>query len=85
MKDIRALDVKVFDTRKYTTPQKAFEEQAYFEGLLWIYTFVAFYLRLLSQQILKDIHHNDAIVEGVGGDIISSQYYLGECIIGEGE
>ena len=23
MKDIRALDVKVFDTRKYTTPQKA--------------------------------------------------------------
>ena len=26
MEDIRALDVKVFDTRKHTTPQKAFEE-----------------------------------------------------------
>ena len=23
MKDIRALDVKIFDTRKHTTPQKA--------------------------------------------------------------
>ena len=79
MKDIRALDVKVFDTRKYTTPQKAFEEQAqaYFEGLLWIYPplqqplFVAF---PYAQQILKEIHHNDAIVEGVSGILSVTDY-----------
>ena len=39
----------------------------------------------LTKQIIKDIHHDDAIVEGMGRDVVGCQYYLGECVIGKGE